>query len=455
METRSGYDYAEIAFDKGASVVERAGYDELLDAVGRGGIDDVVVLVHGWNNTMPDARLLYQRLAVEFRNVADSPAGTALGLADRRVALLGLLWPSAKFAERDLIPGGAAGIGSPVPDQALWTQLADLHGVFDAPDADASLDAAAAMVPALDDSAEVRDGFVTLLRRLLPPPAPADREDLPDQLRQLPGFAVLDQLSAPVLPTGPTGGTSGGAAEAGVADGPYGASAGQAAGLGLPFGGFKAAAQRMLNLLTYYQMKARAGTIGAAASAVLRELRDRRSTVGVHLVGHSFGGRLVTATAAGIPEEPALQPDSMTLLQAAYSHYGLAPGGDGTPEGFFRDVVADRRVRGPVLITHSDKDLAVGLAYPLASRLAGQNADDLGGPDDLYGGIGRNGAQKTPEAVNAELLKDGQPYALAGCPVVNLRADDIITGHSDIVRPEVAYAVMSAVVSRAASPAPA
>src|SRR5439155_7797774 len=101
METRSGYDYAEIAFDKNASVVERTGYDELLGAVGRGEVDDVVVLVHGWNNDMADARLLYQRLAVEFRKAADSPAGSQLGLADRRVALLGLLWPSAKFAERD------------------------------------------------------------------------------------------------------------------------------------------------------------------------------------------------------------------------------------------------------------------------------------------------------------------------------------------------------------------
>jgi hypothetical protein len=455
MQDRSGYNYAELAFDKEAGQVERAGYDELLDAVGAGRVDDVVVLAHGWNNDMADARLLYQRLAVELRKVADGDAGNRLGLADRKVALLGLLWPSAKFAEPDLVPGRAAGVGSPLPDQAVRVQLAELHGVFDAAHADHTLDTAADLLPALETSPEARDTFVALLRTLLPPPAEHDHDDLPDQLRRLPGRQVLSSLSVPVLPSGRTGGTGGGAAEVPHDLDPYGPVAGAAAGLGLPFGGFKAAAQRVLNLLTYYQMKARAGTVGTAAGQALRALRERRGSVGVHLVGHSFGGRLVTAAAAGDPATPALLPDSVTLLQAAYSHYGLARAYDGRLDGFFRAVVAERRVRGPVLVTHSDRDLAVGLAYPLASRLAGQVASGLGDANDRFGGIGRNGAQKTPEAVDAVLLAAGQPYSFAGAAVHNLRADKVIGGHSDIVRPEVAYAVMSAVASRAAAPAPA
>jgi hypothetical protein len=454
MQDRSGFDYAELAFDKEARQVERAGFDELLDAVGAGRVDDVVVLAHGWNNDMADARLLYQRLAVELRGVANADAGNRLGLADRKVALLGLLWPSAKFAEPDLVPGRAAGIGSPLPDQAVRVQLADLHGVFDAAHADHTLDTAADLLPALETSPEARDTFVALLRTLLPPSTAAqDHDDLPDQLRRLPGRDVLQRLSVPVLPTGRTGGTGGGAAA--LPHEAHGPVAGAAAGLGLPFGGFKAAAQRVLNLLTYYQMKARAGTIGTAAGEALRALRERRGSVGVHLVGHSFGGRLVTAAAAGDPASPALLPDSVTLLQAAYSHYGFARAYDGRLDGFFRAVVADRRVRGPVLVTHSDRDLAVGLAYPLASRLAGQVASGLGDANDRFGGIGRNGAQKTPEAVDAVLLAAGQPYSFAGAAVHNLRADQVIGGHSDIVRPEVAHAVMSAVASRTAAPAPA
>jgi pimeloyl-ACP methyl ester carboxylesterase len=454
MQTRSGYGYAELAFDKHASVVDRSSYDELLDAVGRDEIDDVVVLVHGWNNDMADARLLYQRLAVEFRSVADSAAGARLGLAGRRLALLGLLWPSAKFAERDLIPGGAAAIGSPVPDQSLWAHLTDLHDVFDAPDANPTLDAAAALVPALDHSVRARTEFTDLLRRLLPPPSTEDHDDLPDQLRRLPGSEVLRRFSAPVLPTGPTGGSTAGAAALGTPTGRNGRSSGEGAALGLSFGGFKAAGQRMLNLLTYYQMKTRAGVIGTAAAPVLLALRERHGATGVHLVGHSFGGRLVTAAAAGGPGRAPLLPESLTLLQAAYSHYGLARAYDGDRNGFFRSVVVDKLVRGPVLVTHSDRDLAVGLAYPLASRLARQDSSALGDANDRYGGIGRNGAQKTPEAVNTSLLATDQVYRLADAAVHNLRSDHVIAGHSDIVRPEVAYAILSAVAARAGLPAP-
>jgi len=93
----------------------------------------------------------------------------------------------------------------------------------------------------------------------------------------------------------------------------------------------------------------------------------------------------------------------------------------------------------------------VGVAYPLASRLARQAASWLGDANDRYGGIGRNGAQKTPESVTAALLAAGKPYALTSGRVHNLRADDLITGHSDIVRPEVAYAILSAVACRGAA----
>jgi len=438
MRTRSGYGYAELAFDKDASLVDRSGYDELLDAVGRNEIDDVVVFAHGWNNNAADARLLYQRLAFEFRRVTDSDAGTRLGLAQRRLALLGVLWPSARYAEQDLPPGGATTAGPPVSDHTLWAHLMDLHDVFDTADANATLDAAASLVPGLDDSVQARTRFAALLRRLLPPPSEQDHDDLPDQLRRLPGDEVLRRLSAPVLPVDHTF---------------ICRPSGEAAALGLASVGFKAAAQRLLNLLTYYQMKARAVAIGTVVADVLRGLRERRDGIGVHLVGHSFGGRLVTAAAAaGNPGYPPLLPDSLTLLQAAYSHYGFASGYDGERHGFFRSVVVDERVRGPVLVTHSDRDLAVALAYPLASRLARKDSTAIGAASDRYGGLGRNGAQKTPEAVEASLLASGERYRFAGTAVYNLRSDHIIAGHNDIVRPEVAYAILSAVVARADTP---
>ena len=70
-------------------------------------------------------------------------------------------------------------------------------------------------------------------------------------------------------------------------------------------------------------------------------------------------------------------------------------------------------IKGPLIITHTTSDKAVGMAYPLASLLAGQNASALGDKNSVYGGIGRNGAQRTPEAVEGNLLTVGGNYTFA------------------------------------------
>ncbi|WP_204376116.1 hypothetical protein, partial [Hymenobacter coccineus] len=160
-----------------------------------------------------------------------------------------------------------------------------------------------------------------------------------------------------------------------------------------------------------------------------------------------FGGRLATAAAAGPAGQSALPVATLTLLQAAYSHYGLSNNYDGTHPGFFRAVLTLPAVRGPVLITHSDHDSAVGTMYPLASMLAHQVASGLGDARDKYGGMGRNGAQKTPEATEGALLGVGAAYAFAAGKVFNLNADAIIQDHSDICHPEVAYALLQAVAT--------
>ena len=85
------------------------------------------------------------------------------------------------------------------------------------------------------------------------------------------------------------------------------------------------------------------------------------------------------------------------------------------------------------------------MAYPLASLLAGQVAAGLGDKNDKYGGIGRNGAQKTPEASDGTLLKVGGAYAFKAGKLYNLNSDAVITGHSDLAHNEVAYALLNAV----------
>ena len=78
-------------------------------------------------------------------------------------------------------------------------------------------------------------------------------------------------------------------------------------------------------------MKARAGAVGKNGMAPLVD-RLASQVERIHLIGHSFGGRVVTATAASSKTDKIR---SMTLLQAAFSHNGLSK----TAKGFFRTVL--------------------------------------------------------------------------------------------------------------------
>jgi hypothetical protein len=97
------------------------------------------------------------------------------------------------------------------------------------------------------------------------------------------------------------------------------------------------------------------------------------------------------------------------------------------------------------VVTFTRNDNAVGMAYPIASRLAQQIGVSLGDENDPYGGIGRNGALKTPRSVSATLLDVGGTYSLSGQDVWSLNGDAFITGHSDVTGRQVAYAVLTAV----------
>jgi len=74
-----------------------------------------------------------------------------------------------------------------------------------------------------------------------------------------------------------------------------------------------------LNILAYDELKVRAGIVGRglAACVVNEMLMDRKR---VRLVGHSFGGRVMTAATAEVEGKIS----NLTLLEAAFSHNGLS-----------------------------------------------------------------------------------------------------------------------------------
>src|SRR6185503_3031472 len=116
-------------------------------------------------------------------------------------------------------------------------------------------------------------------------------------------------------------------------------------------------------------------------------------------------------------------------------------------KGAFRPVVDQGRVHGPILVTHTKNDKAVGIAYPLASRIKGDKTAAFGDENDEFGGLGRNGAQKmqSGETVPGKLLATGAAYTFQAGKFFNLEASEFVKDHSDVTGKEVAYAVRRAI----------
>ena len=434
----------DVEFTKDGEVFKPAQVKALIAALP--GVTDLLVLSHGWNNDMADARALYDELVSNIDRLlsarTSSGAPKALkALAGRTYAVCQVFWPSKRFADADLIPGGGAATATGANDKALVRVLEAMKrdpvrlGGKEAPAARVKvIDRAIAAVPRLATSPVARKTFVDALRSVMPKgKSTKEIDDGSAAFFKTDPEALFKSLSVGVL--APVAKAKGGAATM--------TTGGGAAGLGDLVDGITAGARRIANFVTYYQMKDRAGTIGSTGVAsLIKQCRKAKPALRIHLVGHSFGGRLMTAAAAGLsPNTPNV---TISLLQAAFSHNALSEDFGGGNAGFYRKVVSDASVSGPIIITHTKNDKAVGIAYPLASRIALQVAAALGDENDPYGGMGRNGAQHTVEAVGhaARLGPKGAAYAFKPGTVNNLLADDLIKDHGDVRSEAVAYAIL-------------
>ncbi len=415
--------YAAVEFTKDGHVADPSQVAAALAMLDREHATDVLVLAHGWNNDIGAAERLYTHLT---DNLADLiPAGSAA-----RPAVIGILWPSVRWADEDQLAGGGVSVGddltaltsaiaASVDDPALAARLMELAGRLDTPDG--------------------RAEFLAATRDLLPDPAPpgaADEDPAPAALRTGEAEEVFDSVRVAV---------SGVDDDLSAADPGVGAP-GVApdllnegtAGAGLFGQSWLSLGRQVLNTVTYYTMKARAGDVGANGVAPLVDqinaaAPDRR----IHLAGHSFGARVVSAAATNV----TTPIESLTLLQGAFSHYGFtADFAHSGKDGAFRGALTNGRIHGPVVITHTHNDKAVRLAYAVASRLAGQAGAAVGDKNDLYGGIGANGSQGT-NAVELVLGDAAADYQFQSGAVHNLNADRLIAGHSDVTNPAVANAL--------------
>lgn len=211
-------------------------------------------------------------------------------------------------------------------------------------------------------------------------------------------------------------------------------------------------------MLSYSIMKARAGDIGRSGlGPLLAALHSRSSHLRVHLIGHSFGARLVSFALSGTGA-PADSPiASLLLLQGAFSHWSFAGaqqipfGRTGALNGW-----ADR-VHGPLIATYSVFDWAVGRWYPKASFLAHQDTEAQ--VADRWGGMGSDGFQAVQVADRAMPGAGGTDYGLAAGSFYRVDAAAIINNvqgqqpfagaHSDIRKPAIAQPAIAAAAAHA------
>ncbi|MFG3090822.1 serine-threonine protein kinase [Streptomyces antibioticus] len=426
--------YWELTFDADGDV-DGAQRDRLLAGVRQRGVRDLVVFAHGWNNDRAGATLLYSRFFEPFPRLAPTA----------RTGYVGVLWPSMRFADEPIpdLPRTAVRVtaaGGPVLDEGTRHALLETF--------------------------PGRAVLVEQIARML--------EQRPPEEGELAEFGRLVRLLVEVVPPGPqalfaadtvaegvpqdepemfTGATADVCATfAAALRGSRSGGEGRGFGPRDPWDG----AHELLRQATYYAMKRRAGTVGERGLGPLAgRLAGVAPGVRVHLVGHSFGARLVSFALRGLPRG-VRSVKSVTLLQGAFSHYAFAgrlphdPRAGGVLQG------QQNRIDGPLVCCHSRHDSALGTMYPLASRMAGDArgaAAEFGVGDLLgakWGALGRNGVRAVP-GTRGFLLGEALTGRLPAAGCVNVDASAVVRrggapagAHSDIVHPELARLVLAA-----------
>ena len=444
MESVAGFDCVPLVFTADGMLQDAATLDGLIQHARNVHTTDVVFLAHGFRNDEGDARSLYTRFLESFRAHVQRPE--LASLAHRRFLVALVFWPSKSFRE-SFDEGRAQAAADPASEKRdvqhrLERLKRELHGKKRD-----NIDRALQLLDQVELSEDAQNEFVELVLSIVDTTELDPTEGL-DQIRSHEGAELLRVLGAPiVLPTTDSDSDDEGHVLVVSPDPMDDTAVGSTAGIGAVFGSIFGRIGQLLNLTTWYQMKARAGKVGATGVAdAVRTLRSSLPDTKIHLVGHSLGGRLVAACAKSLAAAD-VSLDSLTLLQAAFSHYGLSSTLKNQP-GFFRAIIEKNVVKGPLVSTYSSLDTVVGKAYAIASRLAHDNTEAIGDEHDEYGGIGRNGAQNAQHSIVEPLHRAGQRYTFTSGAIMNLNGSEhLIVEHSDVTNANVTYAVASAIAA--------
>jgi hypothetical protein len=427
----AGMTHWELGLDEGGRP-DQGELGTLLAEVPARGVTDLLLFSHGWNSDRGQARRLYELWFGQVPGLLGRAGASA-----ERVGSVGVVWPSKRWAdeaEPTAAGGGpAAGLDDAAPaavdDPAL---VEDLKDTFPGEQRAEILDELAGLLAERPEDAAALARFQTLMAELSGEP---DAERAEEDKGEL---ALVEDDPQAVF-----GRFADAVPDAGAGEG--------AAGFGDAFGRLWKGAKEALRQLTYFEMKKRAGVVGKdGLGPVVGRLGQAAPGLRVHLLGHSFGARLVSFALAGLPDPGGSPVASLCLLQGAFSHFAFA---DALPDdpgrgGALKGMAA--RVGGPLVASFSIHDLAVGKLYPLASL---SSQDDAAAAEDTlfrWGGIGHDGAQAV-QATVVDLGPVGATYPFQPGRFLNLNANAVVNrggppagAHSDIFHPELVWAGLAA-----------
>jgi hypothetical protein len=396
----------------------------VVNEVSRTPVSDIFFMSHGWKGDVPAAIEQYDRwTAAMARCTADREAARRRNAAFRTL-LVGLHWPSLPFGDERL----DARTSFAAPGPATLEELAHLYSTR------------------IASTPEARAAIETILYAAMADVTP---KRMPAPVRE--AYLTLDRESGL--------GSEGPGAPPGTDREPFDPERAYEASLedAASFGGFAPPGLLApMQQLSFYVMKRRAVSFGeSGAHHLLRRLQEAAAPKGnpvrVHLMGHSFGCIVVSAVLCG-PGGDSAPPrpiETVFLVQGALSLWSYAsdiPEAPGRP-GYFRALAAGNRVDGPVLITHSRHDYAVGRWYPIAAGVRRQ-VSFAPGSLPKYGAIGAFGARGPGiQLQDLDMLPESGSYSFRKGVFYNLdsaayiqKVEGASGAHSDIAHKEVAHA---------------
>jgi hypothetical protein len=385
-----------VRFDEFGGFLDVAAVDAKLSA--ERDATDLFVFAHGWNNDFASVSAGYGATLAQLN--ATAVAGL-VSTSPFKPLVFGVIWPSKAW-----------------DDPALESFVDDRSAL-------------AVLVPEvlspLRTSARQYRQDVARLQRILTLPAPttADKQQFVEILRAYSDPPTSDLVDPEDIGVFQTSGFEG------VGD-----------WVGDVFRAF-----------TFWQMKKRSGIVGRdGVYWLVKAAMSRLPNARIHLIGHSFGVKVVLSAIASVDRPLPRPAETLVLLQGAVSHEALADtvSGANVP-GRFAQARNPARVRGVVAATFTSNDRPLNRYYPLGARLAGH----VGELESLeaarvskysaLGGIGMHSGG-APIGQYAKLNDAGRPYTFGQERLWNLDGTpgNRIPDHSGVRTPAVAWLIWSA-----------